>query len=94
MHLFFYQQVLDYGKIYISMEKNKKTSEKSRRWFLSLFAPTETKEGNREKVKMLTADGKLVEIDKAVLEEVPQKQKATNKEIYDWMKNPSKENKG
>lgn len=75
------------------MEKNKKTSEKSRRWFLSLFAPTENKEGNGEKVKMLTADGKLVEIDKAVLEEVSKKQKSTNKEIYDWMKNPSKENK-
>ncbi|MBK7819443.1 MAG: hypothetical protein IPJ60_19310 [Sphingobacteriaceae bacterium] len=46
--------------------------------------------GNSEKVKMLTADGKLVEIDKAVLEEVSKKQKSTNKEIYDWMQNPSK----
>ena len=41
---------------------------------------------------MLTADGKLVEIDKAVLDEAAKKQKSTNKEIFDWMKNPSKEN--
>jgi len=44
-------------------------------------------------VKMLTADGKLVEIDKSVLEAASKKQKSSNKEIYDWMQNPSKENK-
>jgi arylamine N-acetyltransferase len=44
-----------------------------------------------QKVKMLTPDGKLVEIDKELLDQVTKKKKATNKEIYDWMKNPSKE---
>jgi hypothetical protein len=39
---------------------------------------------------MLTADGKLVEVDKAAYDQLASKQKATNKEIYDWMKNPSK----
>jgi len=41
---------------------------------------------------MLTADGKLVEVDKAIFEKASKKQKATNKEIYNWMENPSKEN--
>lgn len=72
------------------MRKNKKTSDKSRRWFLSLFTLSDDNAGNSEKVKMLTAEGKLVEIDKAVLEEVSKKQKSTNKEIFDWMQNPSK----
>ena len=72
----------------------KKTKEGGRRWFLSLFtrAGTDKNEGKPEMVKMLTADGKLVEIDKAVLESATRNQKSTNKEIYDWMKNPSKEN--
>lgn len=73
------------------MGNNKKTEEKSRRWFLSLFSTTDNKTGNPEMVKMLTAEGKLVEINKAVLDEAAKKQKATNKEIFDWMKNPSKE---
>jgi hypothetical protein len=38
---------------------------------------------------MLTADGKLVEIDKDVLEAAAGK-KVNNKEILQWMKNPSK----
>ena len=42
-------------------------------------------------VKMLTADGKLVEVPKAVLEAASKKQQSTNKEIYTWMNNPSKE---
>ncbi len=72
------------------MDKNKKPDSKSRRWFLSLFTPTDKKADKPEMVKMLTAEGKLVEIDKAVLDEVAKKQKATNKDIYNWMKNPSK----
>jgi len=74
------------------MGDNKKTEDKSRRWFLSLFTETDNKEAKPGMVKMLTADGKLVEIDKAVLEAASKKQKSSNKEIYDWMKNPSKEN--
>lgn len=58
--------------------------DKSRRSFLTgFFKPA------KEKVKMLTADGKLVEIDKEVLEAAA-KQKVNNKEILQWMKNPSK----
>jgi len=74
------------------MEDNKKTDDKSRRWFLSLFTTAEKKATKPGMVKMLTADGKLVEIDTAVLDSASKKQKSTNKEIYDWMQNPSKEN--
>ncbi len=57
---------------------------KSRRsFFAGLFKPT------KEKVKMLTADGKLVEIDKEVLEAAT-RQKVNNTQILQWMKNPSK----
>ncbi len=73
------------------MGDNKQSEEKSRRWFLSLFT-AEDKAAKPGMVKMLTADGKLVEIDKTVLEAASKKQKSTNKEIYDWMQNPSKEN--
>lgn len=73
------------------MGDNEKTNEKSRRWFLSLFTAGDKKEAKPGMVKMLTADGKLVEIDKAVLDAASKKQRSTNKEIYDWMKNPSKE---
>ena len=74
---------------------NKKSNEKDRRSFLSLLFTGKDSGTNDEKpdmVKMLTAEGKLVEISKAALEEASQKKKATNKEIYNWMKNPSKEN--
>jgi NH3-dependent NAD+ synthetase len=76
-------------------KKNHK--ERDRRGFLSLLLSGKdnmqaTNQDAPEMVKMLTAEGKLVEINKAVLDEVARKQKATNKEIYDWMKNPSKEN--
>ncbi len=74
------------------MENNDKAEEKSRRWFLSLLSGADKNETKPGMVKMLTADGKLVQIDKAVLEAASKKQKSTNKEIYDWMNNPSKEN--
>jgi hypothetical protein len=79
------------------MGNNKENNASSRRQFLSLFglvdkAATEKKEGKPEMVKMLTAEGKLVEVDKAIFDKIATKQKATNKEIYDWMQNPSKEN--
>jgi hypothetical protein len=74
------------------MGNNEKAKEKSRRWFLSLFTAADKKETKPGMVKMLTADGKLVEIDKTVLDAASKKQKSTNKEIYNWMNNPSKEN--
>lgn len=69
---------------------NKKTELKSRRSFFSLLMGEKDNTTKPEMIKMLTAEGKLVEVDKAVLDEVAKKHKATNKEIYDWMKNPSK----
>ena len=74
------------------MGNNKKPADKSRRDFLSMFISADKKAATAETVKMLTPDGKLVEISKSVLEEVSKKQKSTNKEIYSWMNNPSKEN--
>lgn len=80
------QYFLITNKIY--MDDNKKTTEKSRRWFVTGGLI----DSKKDMVKMLTADGKLVEIEKSVFDAISKKQKATNKEIYDWMKNPSKEN--
>lgn len=69
---------------------NKNHKDRSRRSFLSLFFSG--KDEKTEKIKMLTPDGKLVEVDKAVFEEAARKKKASNKDIYNWMKNPSKDN--
>ncbi len=74
------------------MGNKTKTTDNPRRRFLSLFIPPEGKKEKTEMVKMLTAEGKIVEIEKSVWEAATKKQKATNKEIYDWMNNPSKEN--
>ncbi len=74
------------------MGNNKKPDNKSRRQFFSLLLSGSENVATPEKIKMLTADGKLVEVDKAVFEEAAKKKKASNKEIYDWMKNPSKDN--
>ena len=66
------------------MDNNKNENNKSRRsFFTGLMNLT------KEKVKMLTPDGKLVEVDKAVFD-AASKQKVNNKEILQWMKNPSK----
>lgn len=76
------------------MGDNKK-KDGDRRWFLSLFTAGTPKTTDAETgmVKMLTADGKLVEVERSVLEAASTKQKAANKDIYEWMDNPSKENK-
>lgn len=50
------------------------------------------KSEKKEMVKMLTADGKLVEVDKKVLDAITAKKKVSNKEIVAWMNNPSKNN--
>jgi len=68
---------------------------KSRRDFLQLnFSKSNGDQSNvipSQKVKMLTSDGKIVEIDRELLNKVSKNNRATNKEIFDWMKNPSKE---
>ncbi len=74
------------------MGDTKKPVNGDRRWFLSLFSAADSQPAKSGKIKMLTADGKLVEVDKAVVEAASRKQKSTNKEIFDWMDNPSKDN--
>lgn len=66
-------------------------NNKNRRGFFSSLLYS-NEENKPVMVKMLTPDGKLVEIEKSVLDASTQKKKASNKEIYDWMKNPSKDN--
>ena len=66
------------------MDNNKNETNRSRRSFFTGLLNLK-----KEKVKMLTADGKLVEVDKAVFD-AANKQKVNNKEILQWMNNPSK----
>ena len=74
------------------MGNNNSTGGKSRRDFLSIFSLHDKKAAAPEMVKMLTPDGKLVSVDKAMLDKAMKNKKASNQEIFDWMKNPSKEN--
>lgn len=67
---------------------NNKQSQNSRRDFFAKLTGAK-----KEKVKMLTPDGQLVEVDKDILDAIQKKQKATNKDILGWMDNPSKEDK-
>lgn len=73
------------------MGNNKKPDNRSRRQFFSSLIAGK-KEVTPEMVKMLTPDGKLVEVEKAVFEAAAGKQKASNKDIFNWMQNPSKDN--
>jgi hypothetical protein len=43
------------------------------------------------KIKMLTPDGKLVEVDKDIVDASVNRQKASSKDIFKWMENPSKD---
>jgi hypothetical protein len=43
-------------------------------------------ENQNEKIKMLTPDGKLVEVDKALIENSSSASKASNEQILNWMK--------
>lgn len=63
----------------------------SRRGFLRF--DVKEKEDLSESVGMLTADGKLVYIDKHIVSQTPESNRASNKEILEWMKNPSKKEK-
>lgn len=69
----------------------------NRRDFLKLILSTGTVTGlvtplqtnskieSNNKIKMLTADGKLVEVDKSVLEKNADLERASNKEVFEWM---------
>jgi hypothetical protein len=83
------------------MEKDKSLSRKK---FLSwgvglttllavpsaLFGKSTPKKTEGKPVKLLTPDGKLVQVDEKILEAARTQKKVSNKEIYDWMNNPSK----
>jgi hypothetical protein len=69
-------------------QQNDSENQSRRGFFSSLFSEKKT---ICEKVKMLTPDGKLVEIDKHLFDAARQHKKASNTEIFKWMKNPSKE---
>lgn len=73
------------------MGNNKNEYNKSRRSFFSMLFQGKDS-AKPEKIKMLTADGKLVEVDKDAFDKARKYKQATNKEIFHWMKNPSKEN--
>ena len=57
-----------------------KDKKKSRREFLNLW----NSQSSTEKIKMLTPDGQLVEVDKRLIEKIKSGKKASNKEILDW----------
>lgn len=40
---------------------------------------------NGDKIKMLTPDGKLVEVDRSVIEKATGSKKATGQEVFEWM---------
>ena len=71
---------------------NNKKHDGIRRWFLSLFTQAGRKQTGADTVKMLTPDGKLVEVERTVLDAAANRQKASNESIYEWMDNPSKQN--
>lgn len=75
------------------MGQSKKTDNKSRRQFFSSLLSAGTESSKSEMIKMLTPDGKLVEVERSVLDQAVTRTKAGNKEIYNWMKNPSKKDK-
>ncbi len=80
-----------------------KNNPKSRRAFLfkgltdkaELVSEIQTllhgEEEETEKVKMLTKDGKLVEVDRRIIEKTTSKSKATNEEIRTWIHHGNKE---
>lgn len=75
-------------KIYIM--GNSKKDQQSRRGFLNAIFNSGKKQNASEMVKMLTPDGKLVEVPRSAVDAAASKTKASNQEILSWMKNPSK----
>ena len=82
-----------------------KNNSKSRREFLLDFFSNKVKsfpdlaasiipeeEKQSEKIKMLTPDGKLVEVDSQVIQNSKQKTKAGNAEILKWMEDGKNSN--
>jgi len=57
-----------------------------------LIAPAgiHSKPPGDNKIKMLTADGKLVEVDRSVLEKNEGLKRASDKEVFEWMSDKHK----
>ena len=97
-------RILDFGFLtpnFSKFFKEKTNRMKSRRNFLKttllagiatgLFSPFKSsKRKSSEKIKMLTPDGKLVEIDKSVIEKEIISTRATDNEVLEWMKSTAK----
>ena len=66
---------------------NKKDNAGSRRQFFSSLI----RKKDAAKIKMLTTDGKLVEVDKDIVDSSVTRQKASSQDIFKWMENPSKD---
>ena len=75
----------------------KQTENKGRRNFLKVLAAAtgigfiplisrKSGEDPSEKIKMLTADGKLVEVKKSKVEREITSTRATDQQVLDWMK--------
>lgn len=47
-------------------------------------------QASASQVTMLTSDGKLVTINKSVLEQTTDQKKATEREVFEWMNNKHK----
>jgi len=75
------------------MGQTKKPDNRSRRQFFSSLLSGNSSDSPTDKVKMLTPDGRLVEVDRAVFEQAANRKKADNRDIYNWMDNPSKKDK-
>jgi len=55
--------------------------------FSQKTSPEISENKENKKIKMLTPDGKLVEIDESVYKQIAsEQQRASNKEVLDWMK--------
>ena len=67
------------------MMKNKENRRKFLKGALAIFGTSASVnlKGESKKVKMLTPDGKLVEVDQSVVQSSKTK-KVTNKEIREW----------
>ena len=48
-------------------------------------ASANPKSTSGNKIKMLTADGKLVEVDKSVIEKIAASKRASEQEVFEWM---------
>ena len=53
--------------------------------FISQVSADPISQGSGKKIKMLTPDGKLVEVDESVLEKITGSKKASGKEVFEWM---------